>query len=198
MSAHTAALILAGGFSRRMGQDKALVAWRNQPLWRHVWARLKAQRPQAAEQIWINTRTPSADYEQAIASGDLHGCVHDPETFAGLGPLAGMCAGLRHIDCDQLLVVPCDTPKLPLDVLARLSACHAPIAIAATRSAQGLRAHPTIALLRRSALLGIEQQLQRGELKLMHWLTAHAHAQVVWDHDDGFVNVNDAAALEAL
>lgn len=198
MSLELAALILAGGYSRRMGRDKAWVTWQGLPLWQHVAQHLRQQQTAAPLPIWVNTRAPSPAFDAAITQGMLTGQVHDAPTYAGLGPLAGMHAGLGAIDCEYLLVAPCDTPRLPLDLLQRLTAAQAPVAVAATHSPSGIRIHPTVALLHRDALTTIEAQLDASDLKLMHWLDRQPHATVVWDDEAAFANVNDAQALAAL
>ena len=53
------------------------------------------------------------------------------------GPLAGFLAGLEHCETPYLVTVPCDTPRFPIDLVARLAAAleaeDADIAMAATR-----------------------------------------------------------------
>ncbi len=198
MKAELAALILAGGYSRRMGRDKAWVKWQGQALWQHVHQRLQGQHPTALRSVWINTREPSDAFVAAVADGLLEGRVQDAPDYAGMGPLAGMHAGLSQLDSQWLLVVPCDTPLLPLDLLQRLQAAQAPVAIAASRSGDHLRPHPTVALLHQSALPGITSQLQAQDLKLMHWLAKQTHAVVAWADDQAFANVNDPTALSTL
>jgi molybdopterin-guanine dinucleotide biosynthesis protein A len=107
--------ILAGGRSSRMGSNKALLTLGTKSVLAHVVERLS---PQVSE-IAINA--PAAfpgfetlDYIEDRASGQL-------------GPLAGILTGMRHHatrapDISHFLTVPCDSPFLPMDLAARLTA----------------------------------------------------------------------------
>lgn len=74
--------ILAGGQSRRMGRDKALLNWRGQPLLAHMVATARAA---GAAQVLI-----SGDPAQYAAFGP---CV--PDQWPGCGPLGGIASVLR-------------------------------------------------------------------------------------------------------
>ena len=108
-----AGVILAGGRSRRMlGQNKALVALNGQPLMQHVIARM---RPQVSSLV-ISVDRKNPEFE---AFGLPQ--VTDPRQ-GSCGPLGGLLSALDAApqDRDQLLLVPCDAPFLPLDLGQRL------------------------------------------------------------------------------
>ena len=94
--------VLAGGASRRFGSDKALAEWRGKPLIEHVISRM---RPQVHALIVVGRDHPG---EASI-----------PDRPAGLGPLGGLCAALRHAAAEgyyAVLTSGCDLPELPLDL----------------------------------------------------------------------------------
>lgn len=95
------AVILAGGQSSRMGQDKA-----------------KMLRPDGLTQLEFTQQQIAAlapDLIMISGSKDL------PDIFNGLGPLAGIHAALETLNVgDTLLVVPCDQPLLTPQTLALL------------------------------------------------------------------------------
>lgn len=103
-------LILAGGQSRRMGSDKALLAFGGTTLLGHITARL---RPQVTS-LALNG-PPELD----------SGLPRLPDSLAGhLGPLAGILAGLEarlDPDATHVLTVPVDSPFFPADLAARLA-----------------------------------------------------------------------------
>ena len=76
-----------------------------------------------------------------------------PDRIEGYaGPLAGLHAGLGASTTPLLVTVPCDSPFLPLDLVARLrgalEAGHAQLAVAKT----GDQAQPVFSLVRRDVL----------------------------------------------
>src|SRR5919197_5324771 len=106
-------IVLAGGLGRRMGGvDKGLQLLHGRPMIAHVLARLAPQ----VDEIVINA---NQNLERYAAFG--HRVVSDRISgFAG--PLAGLHAGLEAISQPLALTVPCDSPFLPSDLVARLHA----------------------------------------------------------------------------
>ena len=173
-------LILAGGQGRRMGGvDKGLVPFAGRPLVAHVRERLAGQ---VAELLVNANRSLDAYAEFADR------VIEDAE--AGYqGPLMGIYSGLRAARTPWLLVVPCDTPALPDDLVARLVAGigEADIAVAG----DGQRLHPVVALIRTALADDLAAALAGGERKIDRWYTRHAWVQV--DFAEGptaFANLN--------
>ena len=82
MTEQVAVLLLAGVEGRRKGgQDKGLLPWCGQPLYRHVLARLAPQ----AGWLAISANRHLDDY---AASG--HDVFADEAAWQGMGPLAGV------------------------------------------------------------------------------------------------------------
>lgn len=108
-------LVLAGGRSSRMGEDKTTKKLAGKPLAEIAATRLAAQ----ASPVVINTRN-SALFDLGF---DLL-----PDTVDGQeGPLAGILAGLEHIaatlpSATHLTVVPADAPFFPETLVSRLAA----------------------------------------------------------------------------
>ncbi len=109
----TTGLILAGGAGRRAGGcDKGLLMWRDQPLVAHVVQRLS---PQVGKLLVSCNR----NHEQYRALG-LKTVTDQRQGFAG--PLAGLEAAGTELATPFLILVACDTPLLPLDMVPRLMA----------------------------------------------------------------------------
>jgi molybdenum cofactor guanylyltransferase len=96
MIADCTALILAGGESRRMGQDKASLLLGEQTLLQRV---TEIVQPLFSE-IIVSTRERRADC-------DLPQVFDAPMHF---GPLAGLAAGLESIKTPWMFAVACDMP----------------------------------------------------------------------------------------
>jgi molybdopterin-guanine dinucleotide biosynthesis protein A len=96
-------LILAGGMSRRFaGEHKALAELEGRPLIAHVIARLSP---------WVRRIVIACGPHEAVLR-QFELPLLDDGNFAGLGPLAGILAGLQSLAADEhrLLSVPCDMP----------------------------------------------------------------------------------------
>jgi molybdopterin-guanine dinucleotide biosynthesis protein A len=103
--------------------------------------------------------------------------------------------------------VPCDSPRFPSDLVARLAraalARGAPLALAASRDGQGrLQPEPAFCLAHAGLRPGLEQFLQAGGRRVRQWAEAEGAVLVAFDlpQDDaqGFVNANTADDLAAL
>src|ERR671926_1083594 len=105
-------IVLAGGLGRRMGGvDKGLQPLHGRPMIAHVLERLGPQ----VDDIVINA---NQNLERYGAFG--HRVVKD-EISGFAGPLAGLHAGLAAISQPLAVTVPCDSPFLPSDLVARLA-----------------------------------------------------------------------------
>src|SRR5512146_1640213 len=104
-------IVLAGGQGRRMGGvDKGLQLLRGRPM--VAWA-IERLAPQV-EEILVNANQNTEAYAKFG-----HRVV--PDSVGGFaGPLAGLHAGLHAAAQPLAVTVPCDSPFLPLDLVARL------------------------------------------------------------------------------
>ncbi|WP_402719223.1 gephyrin-like molybdotransferase Glp [Janthinobacterium rivuli] len=192
-------LILAGGLGTRMGQrDKGMLPLHGQPLARHVLQRLAPQ----VGQLAISVHADAGDYAS-------FGLPVWPDSLPGqLGPLAGLHSGMRHAGTPYLLTVPCDSPLLPPDLAARLAAGlaenDADLAIAVTEEidpATGQtvrRPHPVFCLVKTSALPQLDSYLRGGERRMRTWHGPLKLAEVLFENNSAFGNINTPDELAAL
>lgn len=183
-------LVLAGGRAQRMGGvDKGLVPLAGRPMIAHV---LAALHPQVGA-ILINA---NRHLDQYAAFGyplvaDRH------EGF--LGPLAGLAAGLDTADSDYVVTVPCDSPLLGADLVARLSRAAVESEADISFAHDGERTQPVFALVRRRLRADLEAYLAAGGRKIDQWFARHRHAVADFsDCPDTFINVNSPEEREAL
>jgi molybdopterin-guanine dinucleotide biosynthesis protein A len=188
-------LLLAGGQGRRMGGgDKPLLLLDGKPILAHVVARLG---PQCAG-LAINANGDPARF----AAFGLPVVPDDQPDFAG--PLAGVLAGMNYAAAHQprataILSAPADTPFLPQDLAARLTAgmrsARASIAVAAS----GGRTHHTVALwdiaLREPLFRALREE---GVRKVSVFIARFPSVTVDWPvtPTDPFFNVNRPEDLE--
>ncbi|WP_413614802.1 molybdenum cofactor guanylyltransferase [Halomonas cupida] len=182
-------LVLAGGQGQRMGGvDKGLVEFAGAPL--VSWA-IRCLRPHVGEVLVSANR----HLEQYAAVADR--VVEDIE--AGFhGPLMGIYSGLRAARSEWVVIVPCDSPLLPDDLVARLARvveAGADIAIAD----DGERRHPVVAMMRQALHRDLGLALASGERKVGRWYARHECRPVdVSDCAEAFTNLNSEAERSAL
>jgi molybdopterin-guanine dinucleotide biosynthesis protein A len=112
---HGAAVVLAGGYSTRFGeQDKALARLRGEPLIRRVVGRVAP----AVEEVIVNCRDEQRDAIERALSGVEHRIAVDP--VADRGPVAGIRAGCRTTDATWTFVTACDMPFVDSQLACRL------------------------------------------------------------------------------
>jgi molybdopterin-guanine dinucleotide biosynthesis protein A len=175
-------LILAGGKGSRMGGvDKGLQAFRGKRLIDYVYERLASQ----VGGVIINANQNQEVYRTfgvRVVSDAVGG-------FAG--PLAGMHAGLSVSKRPFLASVPCDSPFLPEDLIARLYArideTGAELAVAKT----GDQPHPVFSLMRRGVLDHLSGFLKGGGRKIDAWYATLNVVEVAFDDEaEAFSNIN--------
>jgi molybdopterin-guanine dinucleotide biosynthesis protein A len=176
--------ILAGGESRRMGRDKALLDLAGEPLWRR---QERVLREAGCTEVMIVRRPGQPD----LAPGIPH--VHD--TIADAGPIAGLHAALTfnltrpepacgelvellEAACPEpvegLVVLAVDMPAIDAGWFAWLREACRPGRGAVARHADGFE--PLAAIYPAEALPLLKERLRRREFSLQGLLAALAAA----------------------
>jgi len=182
-------IVLAGGQGRRMGGvDKGLVALGGRPMIAHVLERLRTQ----VGRLLINA---NQNHDRYAAFG-VPVVADAVGGFAG--PLAGLHAGMTRATTPYVVTVPCDSPFLPTDLVARLAtglaANSAQLAVAKTFD----QPHPVFALVRRDVLPHLSAFLTGGGRKIDLWYATLAVIEVAFDDEaDAFRNINTVDELAA-
>lgn len=190
---HITGLVLAGGRGSRMGGvDKGLVPYGGVPLALHALRRLT---PQVGSAM-LNANRHLDAYEAM-------GVPVWPDAGSDFpGPLAGFVAGLSHCATPYLATVPCDSPRFPHDLVARLADAlereDADLAMAATVEGGELRTQPVFCLMKVGLLADLSAGLARGQRKIDAWGARQRRAVVTFDDAAAFANVNTADELQRL
>ena len=140
--------------------------------------------------------------EVGVVVADADASLAGPCAGTFAGPLAGICAGLQQTRSDWLLSVPCDAPRLPTDLAARLAAALAGGAaeLAVPVTADG-RIQPVFCLLHRSLRDSLAAYLAGGDRQVERWLLTQKHRLVPFEQAadaDAFFNANSLAELREL
>ena len=182
------AVILAGGQSRRMGGgDKGLLALGSGTVIGSVIGRIA---PQVAA-LAINANGDPARFL-------VYGLPVLPDSLPGHpGPLAGILAAMEWAlgqKAGWVVTVPSDTPFVPRDLVARLTAAQTALVVIV---ATGERIHPTCGLWSVTLRDDLAATLVRGDRKVRDFTHRHGAAVVAFDPGppDPFFNINTPADL---
>ena len=183
-------VVLAGGLGRRMGGvDKGLRTLHGRPM---VAAVIERFAPQVGE-LLINANQNIEVYAQ-------FGYRVIPDVIGGFaGPLAGLHAALSAASHPLVATVPCDSPFLPTDVVARLHEAMSTNDAQLTVAKTGKQAHPVFCLCRRDVLPHLEQFLAGGGRKIDLWYATLRVVEVNFDDvAEAFSNINSPQELAAF
>ena len=185
-----AGAVLAGGRSRRMGKDKALLSLGGVPLIQLLLERL---RPHADPVAIIAASAEHYGEFGVPVLGDLH---------PGCGPLGGIHTALRQLDARETFILPCDTPFVSHELIAYIA--EFPSDTPARVAHMDGRLHPLCGVYSPACLPAIEDALAAGRLALRELLASVGATVVPITPDLPFysgqllANLNDPAALSAL
>lgn len=149
-------IILAGGKSSRMGQDKGLMRFCGRPMVQHV--------IDAAAMV-CNTFILVTDHPMYT----MFGFPTVADEVRGFGPVAGILSGLRRSSTERNLVLSCDVPFITPALLKELVTCPADADVIVAEGADG-RIHPLIAIYTKRCIPALEQAINADEHRLRNVL----------------------------
>ena len=181
-------LILAGGQSRRMGEDKAHLEVAGKTLLQH---HVQQMLPQvmclyvAANDRGEEENSPNICYIR--------------DHFAGSqGPLSGLLAALERSDADYLWLMSCDNYGLPSDFLSQLKvALQESGADIACLSIAG-RHQPLMSLMRCDLHDALAQYMASGARAVLRWYDCLDVVDVELPVDSFWYNINTRDDFQAL
>ncbi|MGK0186832.1 MAG: FdhD protein [Verrucomicrobiales bacterium] len=192
MSPGISAVLLAGGRSTRMGEDKAFVTVGGVPAWKRQMATLQALHP---SEILVSAH--AGQLFQGLVDARL---IYDE--VEEQGPLGGLVTALRSASEDYVLVLGVDLLQMPQEFLQRLCANAENGSGMVYRS--GAYFEPLAALYPRSLLPQAERSLSEGQLSLQSLLSAAVESGLIQEcaltisEKTYFSNVNTQEDLAAF
>jgi molybdenum cofactor guanylyltransferase len=151
-----AAIILSGGKSSRMGTNKALLKINEKTNIERIADTLKVH----FDDIILVTN----DFEDY----DFLGVKMVSDTYPGMGPLAGVHAGLMASDYDVNFIVACDMPFVSGELAAAL-VNHSSHYDAVVPVINGNR-HPLFSVFQKKTAKEAAQSIENGRLRMKHLL----------------------------
>lgn len=151
-------IILAGGQSSRMGQNKALLFIADHTIIERV---AQALQP-VTSSLWI-AGNPTADYSFLRIPSV-------PDIYPGQGPLAGLHTALSQIRSEWYVVSACDLPFASTLLMQHLIAQTNTEGVQAIIPMQAGRIHPLYAVYHQSVLPSLQVALEHNQLRVRDWL----------------------------
>ena len=190
------AIVLAGGQSSRMGQDKALISLQGVPLLRQICDIALS----CASEVYVVTPWP--ERYQDVLPNTCHVIqeVPLPGETEPHGPLVGFAQALDRVETDWVLLLACDLPHLQVKVLqdwAMELEKTAPDAIALLpRHPKGWE--PLCGFYRRQCLPILTQYIDEGGRSFQHWLAQNPVQELPVSDTQLLFNCNTPADLEQV
>jgi molybdopterin-guanine dinucleotide biosynthesis protein A len=171
------AVVLAGGRSRRMGRDKALLPFGGySTLAEYQYRRLLP----LFRRVWISTKEPKFDFEAPL--------ILDRESVSS--PMVALAAILQSIDGAGALLLGVDMPFIPPELLGALTErfdSRKPGIILA-RSPRG--PEPLCAIYPKRILPLVREKIDEKNHRLQNLLREEAVEIVDWEDPEAFRNLN--------
>ena len=177
-------IILCGGLSRRMGQDKGLMAYDGQPMVSCV-----ARGFDGAQELLLNCNQHQTQYQSLGFETFIDHKYGDIEPHAG--PLLGMLSAMEEAKNDWLLFSPCDTPNIPENYL-QVMAQHASDQLSfACVAFDGERQQHLHLLLHKKYKESLMMYLLSGRRRTSEWLEGIKPVTVNFSkYKSAFENIN--------
>jgi molybdopterin-guanine dinucleotide biosynthesis protein A len=156
-SSTVSGIILAGGQSRRMGRDKALIDFQGRPLIAQVIATLC----ELTNDVLIVSNRSDVYGPLGGPTGVRVVADYDPPC----GPLGGIAAGLQAMDAELAIVVACDMPFLNVPLLRWLIDQAAGYEAVVPQT--GAEYEPLHAIYRRTCYDPIVRRIERGDRRVI-------------------------------
>ncbi|HAG83305.1 MAG TPA: molybdenum cofactor guanylyltransferase [Cyanobacteria bacterium UBA12227] len=188
------AMILAGGQSSRMGQDKALIRVQGVPLLQRVCEIALS----CTHEVFVITPWPERYQDIIPESCQIIREILWLRETQPHGPLLAFAQGLAQIKTDWVLLLACDLPQLQVDILQNWGnelETTSPDAIALLpRHPKGWE--PLCGFYRRQCLPLLAQFINQGGRSFQQWLAQHQVQELSLPNTQILFNCNTPDDLE--
>lgn len=179
-------IILAGGKSSRMGQDKGLLEVNGKPMVQHIIEKLEAV---TTSIIIISNNPEYVKFHKSIYA-DL---IEDQ------GPVGGIYSGLYYTESEVNIVVSCDVPFISVDLLQTLLE-NSNKYLVTIPSFKG-KEHPLIGIYHKKSLEKFKSSTLENKLKLINVINELPNNIVIVEgneNDNIFLNLNSQEDINKI
>lgn len=190
------AVVLAGGQATRMqGLNKAFVPVQGKPMIRYVLDTIQKQ----VDRVVISA---NRDFEKFESLGSY--LVFSDMSQKRCGPLSAIEALVQKcvVDSDWIVLVPCDAPWLPKDLIWQYRKAYEALSSERQRAVEVIvpilagRNQNTFAMIKRDALMDVGATMASGDYKLGRWLEQKNVLHVPFLEEIPFTNFNRLEEVE--
>jgi molybdopterin-guanine dinucleotide biosynthesis protein A len=193
-----AAIVLAGGFSKRFGKDKGLVNLAGKPLAVHVLERVA----EVVDEVLVVVSSESQKEAYSLLVPNENKIFVDNENVRS--PLVGTLTGLANTRAEYSLLLPCDTPFVSGKVIELLFETCIGVDAAVPRWPNDYIEPLQAVYMTNSALDATRQALEHGEIRPLNMIRLLRKArylstlviQQLDPHLTTFFNVNTPLDLD--
>jgi molybdenum cofactor guanylyltransferase len=194
---HLSAIVLAGGLSTRMGQDKALISLDGETFIQRV-CQIASQ---CTDIVYVVT--PWVERYQAQVGVPIHWIKEMPDSdlVPSRTPLQAFAQGFAQIRTDWVLLLACDLPKLRADILQtwaqELYSSKTQAIARLPKNTQGWW-EPLCGFYHRSCLESLDQFIAEGGRSFQRWLDSQVVQELPLTDSSILFNCNTIRDLEKI
>lgn len=180
------AFVLAGGQSKRMGQDKGLILLKGRPMVSYI----------------LNTLQEAGIPTKIIANNPSY-IMFGPPVYSDIisekGPMGGLLTAFENTTANVILLIGCDMPLISVEVINHLLSFADREKIIAPITADNV--NPLFALYPRCLQQKLEKSMVDEQLKMTHFILNNQHILVPFTDlktTSHFSNINNPAELREM
>ncbi len=180
-------LVLTGGFSKRMGKDKALLNFHGKPQFVYLFELLKP----LCEVVFLSCRA-----EQSVQLGDHYPKIFD--IYDSIGPMNGLLSFFDQQLSKACLIVACDMPFVDKKAIRYLIESRQPEKFStAFKSKNGLP-EPLLTIWEPKSYKALQSAFQKNMFSLRDILKKEDCLLLQTIDDDMLLNINNPKELDTV
>jgi molybdopterin-guanine dinucleotide biosynthesis protein A len=176
-------LILAGGQSSRMGENKAFMEFRGKSFVKNI---IDAVLP-ISNKIWI-----SGNHDNL----DSFGFPVIRDEIPGKGPVSALSSSFKKINSNEILVLSCDIPQIKTEDISFLLDQIGDEDL--TMYTYMNRKMPLVGVYQKTSFSPVYNALKYNNLRLFDVINALSVNEVEFGGDQGLLNINTKKDLEKI
>ena len=173
-------LVLAGGFSTRMGQDKSAIDYGGVPQVRKCFELLSGH----CDKVFVSVR------EEQARGGAMAALPTIVDRFVGFGPMGGILSAMTEYPQAAWCTLACDLPFVNDVTLKELFAGRNPLRMATAFQSPSGRPEPLCAIYEPKGVFPLHRAMAEGAYSLHRVLTDTAAQTLTPPDSEALTNVN--------